>query len=185
MRVCQNGTSSFSLYIIGLSFFIKNDFSFSIFLLISVPPGGIMGCRWLMPPLYFDSLCLSSSHSFYGTFLCLRFEAHTSERTSFTSHGPVTHALGNIPAFRSGMSYTDTFHMLSHGTHIIILLFVIMETLLSERVCHIPWPLLLVEKVILHIGFHSVFFHKAVVLFRAITRIGNLFRREMSVTVHE
>ena len=53
----------FRYIIIGFSFFIEFDFSFSVFFLISIPPGGIIDCRWLMPPLYFDNFCLLSSPS--------------------------------------------------------------------------------------------------------------------------
>lgn len=45
---------------IGFSFFIEYD----LFFPVSMLSGGIICCRrWLIPPLYFDNFCLSSSHS--------------------------------------------------------------------------------------------------------------------------
>lgn len=44
---------------IGFSFFIEYDSFFPV----SMLSGGIICRRWLMPPLYFDNFCLSSSHS--------------------------------------------------------------------------------------------------------------------------
>lgn len=103
--------------------------------------------------------------------LCL--VAPATEWASIAVLRSIACACGEVSACGLSLGRPGAFHVLPHGTDVIVFLLVVIQAVLMERIRCVARTLFQMEAVVLDIGLHAGFLHEAVVLFRAIPRVGN------------
>lgn len=101
------------------------------------------------------------------------FVALASQQAAFAVLRTVSGAFASVAAGGFGMGCADAGHMLAHRANVIVLLGVIMETVVVERIGLVAWTLFEVEAVVLDVRLHAGLVHETVVFLRAVTGIGN------------
>ena len=95
------------------------------------------------------------------------------QRASFAVLCSVPGTLASVAAGGFGMGGADAGHVLAHRADVIVLLGVIMETVVVERIGLVARTLFEVEAVVFDVWLHTGLVHETVVFFRAVTGIGN------------
>ena len=122
---------------------------------------------------------------FNNTPVTFGFVALASQRAAFAVLCAVSVAFASVAAGGLGMGGADAGHMLAHRTDVIVLLGVIMETVVVERIGPVARTLFEMEAVVLDVRLHTGLIHETVVFFRAVTGIGNNHRGQTVVALEE
>lgn len=104
--------------------------------------------------------------------VAIRFAA-AAQRASAAVLRPIPRQLRDVSAFRTALSRADALHVLSHGADEVVLLLVVVHSLGGEGIRLVARASLYVEVVVLDKGPGAGLFHEAVVLLRAVARVGH------------
>ena len=95
------------------------------------------------------------------------------ELAPFTALGAVDCLLGDIAALGFLILCSDSRHLLSHRAYVVVMLLVVIECFLAERIRSVMRAVLYMKAVVLDIGLDASLVHETVVLLRSVARVGH------------
>ena len=131
----------------------------------SAVPESFLGSQQLTS---FFLVAVQSVVDLYDPPVSLGLVVHASQRTPVTPLCPIAGTFTAISAVGLFVCGADARHVLSHGADEIVLLGIIVEVVVVERIGTVPRALLEMEPVVLYVSLHSGLVHEAVVLLGAV-----------------
>ena len=108
-----------------------------------------------------------------------------AQGTPLASYGAITGALGDITALRPGLYRTAPGHALPHRAYVIISFLIIIEAVGMKGVRFIAGTVFQMETIVFDEPLNAGFVHETVVLFRAVSGVGDDPFWETTVTARE